>query len=263
MQIIKVSLLAALLGLVGCGSSGVLLLTNRDLTGQERSSGGAKAQPADRIDRQKPGQADSLAALSPRWRRELIDTTIEADYLTAPERAVIIEINMLRTDPFAYGSNYLDPLRSYYQGKLLQYPGEIAISTKEGVRALDECIDALRNAKPLGPLVPKKGLTLAARDHARDQARTGQTGHVGSDGSSTATRLNRYGKWNFLSGENIDYGNGEARRIVTSLLIDDDVPSRGHRKNLLHGSFNFIGAAVGPHNVYGSMCVIDLAGTYD
>jgi uncharacterized protein YkwD len=203
-----------------------------------------------------------LDSMSPKWKRGTIDTTGSAEYLTEIERQVIIEINMVRTDPSEYAYRFLVPLRSYYHNRLLQFPGEIAISTNEGIRALDECIKELQAAKPLSPLSPKKGLTLAARDHARDQARTGSTGHTGSDSSTTEVRLNRYGKWDISAGENIDYGNGDARSIVTSLLIDDGMPSRGHRRNLLDGTFKFIGVAVGPHHVYRSMCVMDFAGSY-
>jgi uncharacterized protein YkwD len=203
--------------------------------------------------------ADSLSA---KWTKENVDPTVGADYLTEVEKQVIIEINMLRTDPASYALNFLKPLRQYYRGRLLQRPGEIALETNEGVGALEECIKALTSAKAVRALSPKKGLALAARDQAKDQARTGATGHTGSDHSTASERMNRYGKWNLTAGENIDYGNGQARRIVISFLIDDGVPSRGHRKNLLDGSFNFIGVATGPHPTYGKMCVLDLAGEY-
>ena len=203
-----------------------------------------------------------LAPMSPEWKGDTIDTTASAEYLTEIERQVIIEINMVRTDPAEYAHRYLVPLRAYYHHTLFQFPGETAISTNEGIRALDECIKELQVAKPVSPLSPKKGLTLAARDHARDQARTGATGHTGSDGSTTEVRLDRYGKWDISAGENIDYGNGDARRIVTSLLIDDGMPSRGHRRNLLSGTFKFVGVSVGPHRVYRHMCVMDFAGSY-
>jgi uncharacterized protein YkwD len=74
--------------------------------------------------------------------------------------------------------------------------------------------------------------------------------------------MNRYGKWDLAAGENIDYGNTQARRIVISFLIDDGVLSRGHRKNILDKAFNFIGVAVGPHPTYRSMCVLDFAGAH-
>jgi uncharacterized protein YkwD len=191
------------------------------------------------------------------------DTTAGAEYLTEIERQIIIEINLVRTNQAEYARLFLVPLRSYYHNGLLQFPGEIPISTKEGIRALDECIKELQAAKkPLVPLYPQKGLTLAARDHAKDLAKTGEIGHTGSDGSTIETRLNRYGKWGLSAGENIDYGNGEAKRIVASLLIDDGVPSRGHRKNLLNGSFKFVGVAVETHRIYRHLCVMDFAGSY-
>lgn len=258
----KICLMMALLVLFSFESIAPAL-ANTDIPIQQPQAGGNSEKQHARLDQQKVGPSDSLAALSPKWRGVSIDTTSGAEYLTSAERAVIIEINMVRTDPAAYASNFLHPLRAYYRGRLFQYPGEIAIQTNEGIQALDECIRVLETSSPLSPLVPKKGLTLAARDHAKDQARTGQTGHTGSDGSSFSTRMNRYGKWNTSLGENLDYGNSQARRIVTSLLIDDGVTSRGHRKNLLNRSFNFIGTAVGPHNAFTSMCVIDLAGSYD
>ena len=194
---------------------------------------------------------------------DAIETTRGADYLSDVEKQVIIEMNKVRTDPKAYAANYIEPMRALFHGTILQYPGEIGIQTNEGLSALDECVRVLSSTAPVGVLSPKKGLALAARDQAKDQARTGATGHAGSDGSTMADRLNRYGKWGLSAGENIDYGNSQARRIVISLLIDDGVSSRGHRRNLLSGSFNFIGVAAGPHPVYHAMCVMDFAGAYE
>ena len=219
------------------------------------------AQTKNDYTRDSAGQ-ELLDSMSPKWKKEIVDTTEGAEYLTDVERQVIIEINMVRTDPAEYARSFLVPLRLYYRNSLLQYPGEMAILTHEGIRALDECIKELQVIKPLSSLTPKKGIAIAARDHARDQAITGATGHTGSDKSTLTDRLNRYGKWDISAGENINYGNGEARRIVTSLLIDDGEISRWHRINLLNGSFKFVGVAVGPHNVYRHMCVMDFAGSY-
>jgi uncharacterized protein YkwD len=260
-QIRKTCLTVALLVLFSLES--FTALAGSDSPIRQPQAGGNNVRQHARLDQQKTGLNDSPEALSPRWQSGSVDTASGIEYLTAAERAVIIEINMVRTDPAAYASNFLEPLKAYYRDRLLQYPGEIAIQTKEGIRALDECIRVLETSSPVNPLAPKKGLTLAARDHAKDQAGTGQTGHTGSDGSTFSTRMNRYGEWNASAGENIDYGNNQPRRIVTALLIDDGVASRGHRQNLLSRSFNVIGVAVGPHKAYRSMCVIDLAGAYD
>jgi len=201
--------------------------------------------------------------MSQKSKTDLIDTTAHAEYLTEIERKVIIEINMARTDPAEYARKNLVPMRAYYHNKLLRLPGETAISTVEGRLALDECIKELQADTSLLPLSPKEGLTRAARDYAKEQGRTGATGHTGSDGSTLGSRINRYGRWHISVGENIAYGNGEARRIVTALLIDDGVSARMHRRNLLDGTFKFVGVAVARHRVYKWICVIDFAGAYN
>lgn len=43
-------------------------------------------------------------------------------------------------------------------------------------------------------------------------------------------RIERHGDWKEVIGENLDFGNKEALDIVLSLLVDDNVASRGHRK---------------------------------
>lgn len=134
--------------------------------------------------------------------------------------------------------------------------------TDEGIKALNECITVLENTEPVLPLLPAKGLVLSARDQAVDQGKTGQIGHNGSDNSSPEGRMDRYGQFDLSCGENIDYGNDNARRIVFSLVVDDGVSSRGHRTNLLNGNFKYIGVSVGPHPQYGTMCVMDFASEY-
>lgn len=195
-------------------------------------------------------------------QRQAQGTLVSVGKITATERDVIDEINLMRRDPARYARTCLAPMRAYYDGNLLKYPGSIPVVTVEGVSALDECIRELERVRPLSPLARCQGLSLSARDLTLDQGRTGATGHSGSDGSSVFSRMDRYGKWGLTAGENISYGFGSARKIVAALLIDDGVSSRGHRKNLLNDSFKLVGVDLGPHSSYGSMCVIDFAGKY-
>lgn len=203
------------------------------------------------------GAADS-------WADSVCDTARNASWLTDAEKDVIREHNRLRVDPARYAEEVIKPIIGFYEGNLLKRPGEIAIRTHEGVGAAQECYRALKAARPAPALVPSKGITLAARDHAADQSRTGRTGHDGADGSQMHTRIQRYGSSNTY-GENISYGRYQkeiGKRIISQLLIDDGVPSRGHRVNILRESFLSVGVAINTHPNYGMICVIDYAGRY-
>lgn len=198
------------------------------------------------------------------WADSVCDTARHVPWLTDAEKDLIREHNRLRVDPPRYAEEVIKPIIGLYEGTLLKRPGEIAIRTHEGVSAAQECYRALKAARPVPTLVPSKGITLASRDHAADQSRTGRTGHTGADGSQMQTRIQRYGSSNTY-GENISYGRYEkeyGKRIISQLLIDDGVPSRGHRTNMLREGFLSVGVAINTHPNYTMICVVDYAGRY-
>lgn len=185
----------------------------------------------------------------------------KAKFLSSLENAVVHELNMARTAPKDYAS-FLEQHKKYYAKKLLRLPGQTPIVTNEGVGAVVEAIRFLRSAKPLPPLNPSKGMSLGARDHVTDHGPSGSTQHKGSDGSQPWDRVNRYGTWEKSIGENTAYGSDKARSIVMSLIIDDGVSTRGHRKNIFNPDFRVIGVACGHHATYRTVCVITFAGGY-
>lgn len=181
----------------------------------------------------------------------------------ALERAVIAEINRLRADPAAY-AEALDALLPLFDGDVLRRPGvRIGLKTREGPAAVREAAEALRATPALPALRREEGLSFAARDHARDLGPRGLATHAGTDGSTTADRAARYGQWRRRLTENLEFGSTTGRFVVIALLVDDAVPDRGHRKNLLDPMVAAVGVGCGPHKQYGRMCVIVQAGEYE
>jgi len=179
------------------------------------------------------------------------------------EEAVLAEMNLLRRDPRAYAAKLLALRPSYRGNRILRGPDEPAIATVEGVSALDEAVRALRRApRRLPRLGLSVGLTQAARGHARDLGLNGGLGHQGSDGSSPDQRVSRHGVWDGIVAENISFGPNDAEEIVIGLLVDDDVPDRGHREVLLTRELFFAGVACGPHPTYRVVCVMDYATSF-
>jgi uncharacterized protein YkwD len=176
------------------------------------------------------------------------------------ERGIFEEMNRARRDPAGYAA-LIESLLSYYDGNVLREPGRPAVRTEEGVRAAREAVRVLRAMRPVGALAPSEGMSLAARDHVRDQA-AGRTGHQGSDGSTFADRVNRYGQWRTSVSENIAYGPRTPRDVVMGLIVDDGVADRAHRRNMFDPVVSVAGVACGPHAEYRWMCVIEYAGGY-
>ncbi len=180
------------------------------------------------------------------------------------ELDVLTHMNLARTDPAAYGAAFIAPRRVLFEGLVYRNPlgpSRLAVLTQEGPRALEETLDTLALTPAMGPLAPSPALTRAAADHARDQSRSGATGHRGSDGTSVAERVARYGSWQTCIGEVIAYGFGTGAEVVSQLLIDDGVSSRGHRTNVLRPQFRHVGIAAAPHPNLRHVVVIALAGS--
>ena len=196
------------------------------------------------------------------WDIKKLDVARNVSYLTEAEKDVILELNKVRSNPKKYAELYIQPMLKYFNGNKYSEPGKITILTQEGTAAVQECVTALSNAESIGILTPEKGLYLAAKDHAADQSKTGQTGHVGTDGSKMSDRAKRYGDTHGALGETISYGRNTGLGIIVQLLVDDGVPSRGHRAIIMNGTYTQAGLSVGTHPKYGNTCVIVYAKGY-
>ncbi len=206
------------------------------------------------------GISDRLPEEKP-WPDELNTANDEA-YLSELEQNVILELNKVRSNPKRFAEEYLEDLQTAFEGKIFTYPGQEPLKTQEGIAPLIECLQVLKQTSELPILKPVEGLTKASRDLVTDQQEYGGIGHIARNGSTPQKRIEKYGDWDICSAEDITYGSFEARQIVIFLLIDDGVPDRSHRKNILNPCFRFAGVSFGKHPNYQTMCAMDYAGDY-
>lgn len=177
---------------------------------------------------------------------------------TTLEAAIVEEINRVRTDPSGYAA-LLEALLPEFEGTLRRTPNGL-LQSFEGPASVREAVATLRATAPMPPLRLSAGLSAAARDLARDQSSTGGVGHEGSDGSNPETRISRYGRWGGALSENVSYSafaTATARDVVIQLLVDDGVPGRGHRRNILDPTMRLIGVACDRHARFAVVCVMD------
>lgn len=187
------------------------------------------------------------------------------------ERDVLDEINWARTHPDQV-ADYLDktiaPLFLPANKKAFRdepntrapLPGEQGLyrSTEEGVALVRATATWLRAQTPRPAVAWNDALGRTADALVSLHGPIGETGHDrhGVDWMSLVIRQDAR---LVCCGETNAYGASDPRAIVIDLIVDDGVPSRGHRAIIYDttSGFNVVGIAVGPHKTFRSMCVID------
>ncbi len=153
-----------------------------------------------------------------------VPTPTSASYMTNEELAMLDEINLVRSNPVGY-IKYIEAYKKDIQsGK----------SFGSSLAVCDELIAELRTTPVLSVLKPLPCLYNAAKMHGLDQKQRGSTGHNGSDGSWPWDRVKRACTQLSDGNENLVGGPSSVREAVILLLVDDGIPSRGHRKTLLN-----------------------------
>lgn len=177
---------------------------------------------------------------------------------SAIEHAIITEHNRVRQNPASYIPLLEERLAQMDQaGNLPNGCGpNCTLTTQEGQAAVHEAINFLRQQPALPPLYPNDHVAQAAQAQAQYQA-DGQIGHAGSNTSTPSERLTQLGVRYTSLGENIAYGPTTGQAVVLQLIIDDGVPSRGHRTNIFRPNWTHIGTGCGPHATYRTVCVIN------
>lgn len=182
-----------------------------------------------------------LASFSNAWndiKYAACNTAANANYMSRDEKEIIYILNLIRTNP-----------QLFSQTVLKKYP---AVSGKthllKDAYYFQSLVNTLDKMKPLNMFTPDKGCFESAQCHASSSGAAGYAGHKRISGDCETKKT--------YNGECCDYGNSDPLEIVLSLLIDEGVPSLGHRSIFL-ASYAKVGVSVQPHKKYGSNAVFD------
>lgn len=181
-----------------------------------------------------------LSAWSAEWdqpRFASCNTAAGIPYYTAKEQELIRVLNMARLDPALFLNTVVKV-----------YPERASKGWLVNVWEYNNLKTELGKQKPLGILQPDSLCHVSALCHAEE---SGKRGYVGHDRFSKACEQKEH-----FNAECCDYGFTEAVDIVMHLLIDQDVPSLGHRHALL-GNYTKLGVSIQPHQAYTHTAVLD------
>lgn len=174
------------------------------------------------------------------------------------ESRVLDALNELRADPAGYARS-LAGFKHLFHASYYVVPGRNErVLTEEGVGAVDDAINFLQRQRSVEPVASGTLLSEAAADHVAYQHLSREIGHADGDGSGPGDRMRRRGGGEEVA-EVIAYGATDAADVVRQLIVDDGVPERDHRAILFDPHLHFAGVSCGPHPVYRTMCVIDMA----
>ena len=146
--------------------------------------------------------------------------------MSAREKQMVDEINLVRADPAGYAKHVKEYLKRSNAGK-------------HTINAANELINELKQLQPLGSLIVNWDMYQQARDYGLVMMENNATDH--SD---------------LPYNENLSFGIENIREAVIDLLIDEDIPNRGHRRNILNKKVSYVavhelpGTVEGFHNCY-------------
>jgi len=173
--------------------------------------------------------------------------------LSPEEKALVQELNRVRTCPQVYADILERDRRPYFDGKHLKLPGSnVILVTEEGATAVDEAIRFLKNQKPFPPFSVSVGMTKAAKEAI------GIVGPSGDTACESIQRFEQYGKFEQEAVEIASFGTKDAKEIVMRFLICDGNSERIQRTYIFEPIYKAIGVAIGSHNsAYRTMACVN------
>lgn len=157
------------------------------------------------------------------------NTAKDVNYLKEEEKNVFYYINLARMDPGKFAEVYIKP------------------SLKGGSSYVKSLYTTLTTMKPVQVWTPDENMYKIAKCWAIEAGKSGVIGHNRKQCKES----------NYLA-ECCSYGESTGLGIVLQLLIDDGVPSLGHRKALLAPGYKIMGVSIQPHKKWTDNAVLDI-----
>lgn len=182
-----------------------------------------------------------LSSFSVEWDKPeylVCNTAANVEYLSEPEKNVIYILNLARMNPSLFAKTVV---KAYPE-----YSGNTRLERSEYFTGLIRFLEK-KQSMPL--LHPERTLYESARCHAET---SGESGYIGHNRRTKACR-----DLQTFMGECCQYGYQDPLSIVMDLLIDEGVPSLGHRI-ILFKPHTQIGVSIRPHKKYRWNAVLDL-----
>jgi uncharacterized protein YkwD len=172
------------------------------------------------------------------WTSAQLDkanTAKNSTYLTPVEKETILYINLCRL----YPKDFLTyEVKNYYGTE--KYGDYVRNSTYR-----ESLMKLLSTMQPVNALYFDLESYTGAKCFAKEQGEAGTIGH-----SRKSCKAD-------YDAECCSYGMETGRDIAMQLLIDDDVPSLGHRIICLDNDYRKVGVSVQPHKIYDVVAVLN------
>ena len=157
------------------------------------------------------------------------NTAAKFNKLTADEKLVIQCMNLVRAYPKQFSFLYI----------------ESRIEDWKDNPNTKSLVEELHAMSPMGLFYPNETMQASAACFALESGTLGLVGHD--------RRKCPYDYW----AECCEYGSNRPIDILLSLLIDEGVPSLGHRKIILYGEYQDVGVSIQTHKKWRNCTVID------
>ena len=185
-------------------------------------------------------------------------TVEEKIALSALESQIFAELNKARNEPQSF-IVYLEEYKKYLKGNTLSMPNKTAMVMIEGLPAIEDAISDLKKNPKQTPLTFSNGLTKVARNQLADLLENPSLKHLGKDGSPLDRRMMKVGFTDGAIAENISQRVEDAREVILTMIVDDGLKSRSHRKNVFSPTFKLFGIACGLAQNNNTICVAEFA----